>query len=301
MATQNVEDRATISGRHIHGEAPDVKEGADKSAPNTPVLTPRTRLPTTHDPTVKPPWKKHKTHLEPPTPDWALLWPRPASWHCPQTAGIISGYEGCRYIGAPEVFDPEIEKMPDWMGPKENEMRLWSGMDRVVQPEPAVEVKSGGEWPAKAGIGRRKLAVKVQDATEGVDQGNMEALKVVLQVHPQPAESHREQLSSIPGEGNHADKGYPVWNIVLCSILPFILFGMFICACWYWNKKMERDEFERKRERDEARKRAKWAATKRTEETEATVTSDEVSMRSLEEAAWQGKDERRREYYWEAV
>jgi hypothetical protein len=300
MATQKVEDHATISGWHIHGEAPDVKEGGNQNAAHTPVLSPRTRPPTTHDPTVKPPWKKHKTHLEPPTPDWALLWPRPASWHCPQMAGFVSGYEGCRYIEAPEVFDPEIEKLPDWIGPKEKEMRLWSGMDRVVQPDPEVEVKSDGGGTAKASIGRRRLAEKVQDAMEGVDQGKREASKVVLQVHSQPAAAHREQPSSIPGEGHHAGKGFLVWNILLSSIFPIICIGIFVCACWHWHKKIKRDELERGREREEARKRAKRAATQRTEETEATVTSDEVSMRSLEEATWQGKDERR-EDYWEAV
>ena len=100
---------------------------------STPVLR-RANPPTTHDPTKRPPWKKHKFHSKPPTSDWAVLWPRPPSYYCPPGASRLTDWGGCHYIDPPGVFDPEIEGLPDWIGSDgKTEGRLWSGVDRVVE------------------------------------------------------------------------------------------------------------------------------------------------------------------------
>ncbi|KIN01090.1 hypothetical protein OIDMADRAFT_28789 [Oidiodendron maius Zn] len=126
---------------------------------STPIVR-RANPPTTHDPTKRPPWKKHKFHSRPPTSDWAVLWPRPASYYCPPKASRSTNWAGCHYIDQQVVFDPEIEGLPDWMernGGKEG--RLWSSVDRVVEVPGEKKIKTvEDEWK-----GLKRRAVQGED------------------------------------------------------------------------------------------------------------------------------------------
>ena len=155
-------------GADFHIDAnPDGTRPTSITTHSTPIVR-RVNPPTTHDPTKRPPWKKHKFHSRPPTSDWAVLWPRPASYYCPPKASRLTNWAGCHYIDQPAVFDPEIEGLPDWMKPNgEKEGRLWSGVDRVVEVPGEKKIKTvEDEWK---GLKRRAVGGE-HDVKEWVEE-----------------------------------------------------------------------------------------------------------------------------------
>ena len=159
------------SGADFHIDAnPEGTKPTTTTTYSTPIVR-RANPPTTHDPTKRPPWKKHKFQSRPPTSDWAVLWPRPASYYCPPEASRLTNWAGCHYIDQPAVFDPEIEGLPDWMKPNgEKEGRLWSGVDRVVEVPGEKKIKTvEDEWK---GLKRRTVEGE-DDVKEWVEEEGM--------------------------------------------------------------------------------------------------------------------------------
>jgi hypothetical protein len=283
---QQLENRGTFAH-------PVIEDDAEQT---TFPIQPRNRRPTTHDPTIKPPWKKHKSHPTPPTADWALLWPRPPSWRCPPDAGFMSGYAGCEYIEAPEVFDPEIEGLPDWVGPREKDQRLWSGIERVVVvPEVAGE---GEETVRRRGVERDSDDDSDGDRNE--DGEGREVKRAVYQVPHVPSLSERRSSMSTaistpttstpvttptatPTGDHHRVKGYTVGTIISGFVLPAVSIALFALAIGLWFRQEWKKERRKNRAKEEARE---WR-----EDTEATESRLQLSDMNLEEGRAQRKDQ----------
>lgn len=297
----------TMVEQHFHPEPLHVDDGRDHAASSAPHILSQRRPPTIHDPTIKPPWKKHKGFKKPPTSDWAMLWPRPANWYCPYDASAMTNYAGCHYIEVPEVFDPEIEKLPDWMGPEEVEGRFWYGVDRVVYPEP---LPTGVKTDEKAKVGKREYEVG-EEEEEGLEVENSKAVlsRVVAMIPHPPPEAHKTHstlsstaTSTLPStlilaptlestltltptptseSIGTADPGRNsiVANILVGAVFPFLCIGAFILICVLFHSKCKKAE----QEKAKAGARARAAAKSRTAETEARDSRYQVSDRGLEE------------------
>lgn len=299
--------------QHFNPEAPQADSSEAHPASSPPhILSPR-RPPTIHDPTIKPPWKKHKWHQKQPSPDWAMLWPRPPGWYCPPDASILTNYAGCHYIEPPEVFDPEIEKLPDWMGPEEREERFWYGVERVVSPEqPAKEVKTEAQPKAV----KRHMVVAGEDLeVEFLEGENVDESKAVVELPQPPKEFHKTHStlsivtstsisSSIPTSTSTSTwtptptpeplttgdsfKQHTVESILIGVIFPVICIGACFLVCWYIASKNKKVRAKSEQTKSAARARAAAAATRRAPEAESRDTRSHISDRSLEEVRSKG-------------
>lgn len=295
---QKLRSRPPLKQNHIFPASNDEQyTSTTTTSSSSSLILPRNAPPTTHDPTIKPPWKKHKTHAKPPARGWALLWPRPPSWRCPPDASTLSGYAGCEYVEAPAVFDPEIEGLPDWMGPGGKEVRLWSGIERVVVVPGAVDrggevarrrVERGEEdekWKVR-GSGKavvqlpHPLGRHLMSTSASVAATNSEASPTSI-LAPTPTSTLELLPTPTPTGDTHRVKGYKVGNALTGIVVPVIIILAFITAlAFYFGRKLSKDRERKEKAREQARQRDRARETD--EETDASESRYQLSEMAFE-------------------